>query len=61
MRTRSKLLLTSLSLGLVGAVSCWHTPAHADSGSVDPTKKVDILMGNGQTGAAIANDADEDV
>lgn len=61
MRTKSKLLLTGLSLGLVAAVSCWYTQAHADSGSVDPTKKVDILMGNGQTGAAISNDADEDV
>ena len=58
----SKLFLAGLSFGLVGALAWSHTQSiHADTDSLDSTKNVDVLFGNNKVGAAVYNDADNDV
>lgn len=58
----SKLFLAGLSFGLVGALAWSHTQSiHADTDSLDSMKNVDVLVGNNKVGAAVYNDADNDV
>lgn len=62
MRKGNKLFLAGLSFGLVGAFAWLHTqPIHADTDSSDSTGNVDVLVGSDKVGAAVSNDAGDNV
>ena len=62
MRKGSKLFLAGLSFGLVGALAWSHTQLiHADTDSSDSTGNVDVLVGSDKVGAAVSNDAGDNV